>query len=103
MWLDYRPRTFESRGLIPFEDYASPDNPVTVPILSLTKILALQCHSAVFLQRVDDARLLPTPYDIDCKESKFTAVFIYSCEYLTFSLCWAKRRRKIWGRHAKQN
>lgn len=66
-----------------------------MPILSLTKILALQCHNAVFLQKVDDVRSLPTPYDIDCKESKFTTVFIYSCEYLTFSLRWAKTSQNL--------
>lgn len=103
MQLDYWLRTLESRGPVPFENCASPDNPVTVPILSLTKILTLQCHNAVFLQKVDDVRSLPTPCDIDCKESKFTTVFIYSCEYLTFSLRWAKKHRKIWSRHAKQN
>ncbi|EGD9457598.1 hypothetical protein DNW89_18170 [Escherichia coli] len=30
---------------------------------------------------------MPTPCDIDCKESKSATVFIYSCEYLTFSVC----------------
>ena len=59
--------------------------------------------NAVFLQKVDDVRSLPTPCDIDCKESKSVTVFIYSCEYLTFSVCWAKKHRKIWSRHAKQN
>ncbi|MEX5657627.1 hypothetical protein AAAA50_22550, partial [Escherichia coli] len=29
--------------------------------------------------------------------------FIYSCEYLTFSVCWAKKHRKIWSWHEKQN
>ncbi|MDA6789276.1 hypothetical protein OSL42_17230, partial [Escherichia coli] len=53
--------------------------------------------------QVDDVRSLPTPCDIDCKESKSVTVFIHSCEYLTFSVCWAKKHRKIWSRHAKQN